>query len=219
MTQTTNNLLSTFLKECIERGLMYQCTNLEEVDRLFATDVVTAYVGFDCTADALHVGHLIQIMILRLLQKHGHKVIVLVGGGTTRVGDPSFKDKSRKMIDLEEIEHNKSAIKQALSHYIDFSNGRAEMIDNADWLTKLNYLEFLRDYGQHFSVNKMMSAESVKMRLEREQNLSFLEFNYMLLQAYDFLFLHQNKNCMLQIGGSDQWVNITTGIDLIRPYA
>jgi len=207
-----------FIEEFEARGFFHQCTDKESLIKKMDSEIVTAYIGFDCTAPSLHVGSLMQIMILRLLQKHGHKPLVILGGGTTKIGDPSLRDESRKLIDDEAINTNLLGIKGVLSKYINFGEGKSEaiIVNNAEWLDKLNYLEFLRDYGKHFSVNRMLSFDSVKLRLEREQNLSFLEFNYMLLQAYDFVELFDRYNCLLQIGGSDQWGNIVNGIDLGR---
>lgn len=207
-----------FIEEFEARGFFHQCTDKENLVKRMNSETVTAYIGFDCTAPSLHVGSLMQIMILRLLQKHGHKPLVILGGGTTKIGDPSLKDEARKLMDDEAINLNLLGIKNVLSKYINFGSGirDAIIVNNAEWLDNLNYLEFLRDYGKHFSVNRMLSFDSVKLRLEREQNLSFLEFNYMLLQAYDFVELFDRYNCILQIGGSDQWGNIVNGIDLGR---
>ncbi|MDP3531735.1 MAG: tyrosine--tRNA ligase [Alphaproteobacteria bacterium] len=209
---------STFLKTLAERGFLNQCTDQSGLDEYAQTNKIVAYIGFDCTADSLHVGNLISIMMLRHLQQTGHKPIVLLGGGTSKVGDPSFKDEARKMLSLEQIEHNKQGIKKVFEKFLTFGDGPndAIMVDNADWLDHLNYMAFLRDYGIHFSVNRMLSFDSVKMRLEREQNLSFLEFNYMILQAYDFAELNKRYNCVLQMGGQDQWGNIVNGTDLTR---
>jgi len=210
---------SEYLNILQSRGFLHQLTDAIRLDELLYTQSITAYIGFDCTAPSLHVGSLMQIMLLRWLQKCGHKPIVLVGGGTTKVGDPSGKDESRKLLSAADIESNKNGIKQVFSNLISFADNipnSAVMIDNAQWLDKLNYIEFLRDYGRHFSVNRMLSMDSVKLRLEREQNLSFLEFNYMVLQAYDFAELQKQYNCILQMGGSDQWGNIINGIELAR---
>jgi tyrosyl-tRNA synthetase len=211
-------LHSTFLKTLAERGFLNQCTDQSGLDEYAQANKIVAYIGFDCTADSLHVGNLISIMMLRHLQQTGHKPIVLLGGGTSKVGDPSFKDEARKMLSLEQIEHNKQGIKKVFEKFLTFGDGPndAIMVDNADWLDHLNYMAFLRDYGIHFSVNRMLSFDSVKMRLEREQNLSFLEFNYMILQAYDFAELNKRYNCVLQMGGQDQWGNIVNGTDLTR---
>ncbi len=209
---------SDFLRVLTERGYIHQCSDLEGLDEQARKGDVTAYIGFDCTASSLHVGSLLQIMMLRWLQKTGGKPVPLMGGGTTRVGDPSGKDESRKILSLEDIENNKTGIKAVFSKFLTFGDGAkdAVMPDNAEWLTKLNYIDFLRDVGRHFSVNRMMSMDSVKMRLERDQELSFLEFNYMCLQSYDFVELSRRYGCNLQMGGSDQWGNIVTGVDLGR---
>ena len=201
-----------------ERGYIHQATDLNGIDQIAADTIIPSYIGFDCTADSLHVGSLIQIMMLRILQKCGHKPIVLMGGGTTKVGDPSGKDSARPLLSGEEIETNKDGIKKVFEKYLTFGDAPTEalMVDNADWLDTLHYIRFLRDFGAHFSINRMMSMESVKLRLDREQNLSFLEFNYAILQAYDFLELRRRYGCMMQLGGSDQWGNIVTGIDLTR---
>lgn len=214
------NFKSEFLKEFIERGFFAQTTHAAELDELMASESVTAYIGFDCTAKSLHAGSLIQIMILRLLQKHGHKPIVLLGGGTTKIGDPSGKDEARQVLTAEKIEENLSGIKKTLEKFISFEGKNAAiMVNNDDWLKNLNYLDFLRDVGRHFSINRMLTFDSVKTRLEREQPLSFLEFNYMILQAYDFYELNKKLNCRLQIGGSDQWGNIVNGAELTRRMA
>jgi len=209
---------SAFVRTISERGFLHQCTDLGALDAHMAKGAVTAYIGFDCTADSLHVGSLLPIMMLRHLQKSGHKPIVLMGGGTTRVGDPSGKDEARKLLTDDDINRNMAGIKSVFAKFLTFGDGPTDavMVNNADWLDKLNYIEFLRDYGRHFSVNRMMSFDSVKLRLEREQNLSFLEFNYMILQAYDFLELARRQNCLLQMGGSDQWGNIVNGVELGR---
>ena len=209
---------SDFLRVLTERGYIHQCSDLEGLDEQARKGDVTAYIGFDCTASSLHVGSLLQIMMLRWLQKTGGKPVPLMGGGTTRVGDPSGKDESRKILSLEDIENNKTGIKAVFSKFLTFGDGAKDAImpDNAEWLTKLNYIDFLRDVGRHFSVNRMMSMDSVKMRLERDQELSFLEFNYMCLQSYDFVELNRRYGCNLQMGGSDQWGNIVTGVDLGR---
>ena len=214
----TTTYKSEFLRIMQERGFIHQCTDAEALDKRLSKDKTVAYIGFDCTAPSLHVGSLIQIMALRWLQKTGHRPIVLMGGGTTKVGDPSGKDESRKVLSNDDIQKNLEAIKEIFSHFLSFgtSGTDALMLNNADWLDKLNYIDFLRDYGRYFSVNRMLTQDSVKMRLEREQNLSFLEFNYMILQAYDFVELSQRYGCSLQIGGSDQWGNIIMGIDLQR---
>ncbi len=207
---------SDFLNIAEERGYLYQCTNLDGLDQLLQETKVSAYIGFDCTASSLHVGSLVQIMMLRLLQKTGNKIIVLLGGGTTKIGDPSGKDKSRVMLTSEKIAENKAGIKQVLEKFINFQGDNAIIVDNDLWLRDIKYIEFLRDIGKHFSINRMLDFESVKSRLEREQNLSFLEFNYMLLQAYDFVELYKRYGCRLELGGSDQWGNIVSGIELGR---
>ena len=212
------NYRSEFLRTLAERGFIHQGTDLEGLDEALSTKVVSAYIGFDCTADSLHVGSLMQIMALRHLQKSGHKPIVLMGGGTTKVGDPSGKDEARKLLTAEDINRNMAGIKQVFAKFLSFGDGitDAVMDNNADWLDRLNYIDFLRDYGRHFSVNRMLTFDSVKLRLEREQPLSFLEFNYMILQAYDFLELGRRRGCQLQMGGSDQWGNIVNGVELGR---
>ena len=210
---------SDFLKVLTERGFIHQTSDFEGVDAAALEGRLTTYVGYDCTGPSLHVGHLLSVMMLHWLQKTGAgKPIALMGGGTTRVGDPSGKDESRKLLTVEQIEENKASLKGVFSRFIDFGDGRSDaiMVDNAEWLTKLNYIEFLRDVGRHFSVNRMLSFDSVKLRLEREHELSFLEFNYMILQAYDFVELNKRYGCILQMGGSDQWGNIVNGIDLGR---
>ncbi|MBT5575238.1 MAG: tyrosine--tRNA ligase [Alphaproteobacteria bacterium] len=197
---------------------MHQATNLEGLDERCDSHPITAYIGFDCTADSLHVGSLVQIMMLRQLQKTGHKPIVLMGGGTTKIGDPSGKDEARPLLSDQDIAHNKAGILKIFKQYLSFGDDPTDavMIDNADWLESISYIRFLRDYGSHFSINRMLSMDSVKLRLDREQNLSFLEFNYAILQAYDFMELRRRYGCELQMGGSDQWGNIVTGIDLTR---
>ncbi|OEJ65221.1 tyrosine--tRNA ligase [Magnetovibrio blakemorei] len=212
------DLKSDFLKTVTERGYLHQCTDLETLDQKSSTSIVTAYIGFDCTAPSLHVGSLLPIMMLRTLQKTGHKPIVLMGGGTTLVGDPSGKDESRKMLTAADIQANMDGIKQIFSKFLTFGDGPTDavMVNNADWLTTLNYVEFLRDFGPHFTINRMLGFDSVKLRLEREQPLTFLEFNYMILQAYDFLELNRRQGCCLQMGGSDQWGNIVNGVELTR---
>ena len=209
---------SDFINIITERGYMHQATNIEELDQLASKRCIPAYIGFDCTADSLHVGSLIQIMMLRILQKTGHKPIVLMGGGTTKVGDPSGKDTQRPLLSDQDIEKNKQGIKRIFENYLHFGDGAndAVMVDNAEWLDELGYISFLRNFGMHFSVNRMLSMDSVKLRLDREQPLSFLEFNYAILQAYDFMELRRRYGCLLQMGGSDQWGNIVTGIDLTR---
>jgi tyrosyl-tRNA synthetase len=208
---------SDFLRILSERGFIHQMSDETGLDDLLAKESVTAYIGYDPTASSLHVGHLMQIMMLRWFQQTGHQPISLMGGGTGMVGDPSFKEEARKLMTIETIEENIASIKRCFSHYLDYNQGPkggALMINNAEWLRPLNYLEFLRDVGRHFSVNRMLSFDSVKTRLDREQSLSFLEFNYMILQAYDFVELNQRYGCRLQMGGSDQWGNIINGIDL-----
>ena len=209
---------SEFLAVLSERGFIHQCSDQAGLDKLLGAETVSAYIGFDCTAPSLHVGSLVQIMMLRWLQKTGHKPVVLMGGGTTRVGDPSGKDESRKLLTPEAIEDNKQGIRKVFSSFLDFGDGASDavMIDNADWLLELKYVDFLREVGRHVSVNQMIQRDSVKLRLEREQHLSFLEFNYMILQAYDFVELFKRTGCRLQMGGSDQWGNILSGIDLGR---
>lgn len=209
---------SDLLRLLSSRGYIHQVTDPEGLDALAARQVVPGYIGFDPTAPSLHVGSLVQIMLLRRLQQAGHKPIVLMGGGTGKVGDPSFKDEARKLMTVETIAGNIASIKTVFENFLTFGDGPADavMVDNAEWLDALEYLPFLRDYGQHFSVNRMLSFDSVKLRLDREQSLSFLEFNYMILQAYDFLELSRRAGCRLQMGGSDQWGNIVNGIELSR---
>jgi len=211
-------LKSEFLNTLTDRGFIHQCSDMPLLDKEASAGNLVAYVGYDCTAPSLHVGSLISIMMLTWLQKSGGKPIALMGGGTTRVGDPSGKDESRAMRTVEEIEVNKNGIKQVFSKFLAFGEGKTDavMVDNSEWLAPLNYIDFLRDVGKHFSVNRMLTMDSAKLRLEREQELSFIEFNYMLLQAYDFVELSRRYNCNLQMGGSDQWGNIVTGIDLGR---
>jgi tyrosyl-tRNA synthetase len=209
---------SDFLRILDERGFIHQGSDVAGLDRQAASTLVTAYVGYDCTGPSLHVGHLLTIMMLHWLQQTGGKPIVLMGGGTTRVGDPSGRDETRRILSSEDIEANKLSIKSVFARLLDFGAGEAGavMADNAEWLTQLNYIEFLRDVGRHFSVNRMLSMDSVRLRLERDQELSFIEFNYMILQAYDFVELARRYGCTLQMGGSDQWGNIVNGIDLGR---
>jgi tyrosyl-tRNA synthetase len=207
---------SEFLRILSERGYIHQVSDLEGLDEAAADGTITAYVGYDCTATSLHVGSLISIMMLHWLQETGHRPIALMGGGTTRVGDPSGRDETRKILTIEQIEENKAGIKRVFERFLRFGGDDAVMVDNAEWLTKLNYIDMLRDVGRHFSVNRMLSFDSVRMRLEREQELSFIEFNYMILQAYDFTELWRRYGCTLQMGGSDQWGNIVNGIDLGR---
>ena len=209
---------SDLLHELVTRGYVHQCTDEAALDALARSEIITGYIGFDCTAPSLHVGNLVSIMLLRKLQQTGHRPIVLIGGGTTKVGDPSGRDETRKLLSDTEIAANIAGIEQVFSKFLSFGDGArdARLVNNADWLETLNYIEFLRDYGRHFSVNRMLSQDSVKLRLEREQNLSFIEFNYMVLQAFDFVELHRRQGCRLQMGGSDQWGNIVTGIELGR---
>ena len=209
---------SEFLNTLIERGFVHQCTDMDALDARLGKGVAAGYIGFDCTANSLHVGSLVPIMLLRHLQKSGHKPIVLMGGGTTKVGDPSGKDESRQLLSESVIADNKAGIQKIFDRFLSFGSGAADaiMLDNAVWLDQLNYISFLRDYGRHFSVNRMLGFDSVKLRLEREQPLSFLEFNYMILQAYDFLELARRHDCCLQMGGSDQWGNIVNGVELTR---
>ena len=207
-----------FLIEMQSRGYLNQCTDLDKLGEICDKKSIIGYIGFDCTASSLHVGSLLQIMILKLMQKHGHQPIVLLGGGTTLIGDPSGKDSTRKILKQAEIKNNISSIKKVFEKILDTSNKNTKpiFVDNSEWLTKLNYIEFLRDVGSHFTINKMLTFDSVKLRLDREQSLSYMEFNYMILQAYDFYQLFKTKNCILQIGGSDQWGNIINGVELIR---
>ena len=209
---------SDFLHIMESRGYLQDCTDLKGLDEQLLKKTIPAYIGFDATADSLHVGSLIQIMILRWLQKTGHKPITLMGGGTTKIGDPSGKDQSRKLLTTDEINQNISGIRTVFNKYLKFGDGKTDAIqpNNSEWLEGLNYIDFLRDYGRHFTINRMLSFDSVKLRLEREQPLTFLEFNYMLLQAYDFMELNKRYDCELQLGGSDQWGNIVNGIDLTR---
>jgi len=209
---------NNFIQEMQDRGYLHQCTNVDKLSEICNKKPISGYIGFDCTASSLHVGSLLQIMILKLMQKHGHRPIVLLGGGTTLIGDPSGKDSTRKILEQKEINKNIKSIKKVFSKILDSSNKNTApvFVDNADWLTKLNYIEFLRDIGSHFTINKMLTFDSVKLRLDREQSLSYMEFNYMILQAYDFYQLFKKNNCVLQIGGSDQWGNIVNGVDLIR---
>ena len=213
--------MNKFLKEFKDRGYFYQCTSELELSKLLDQKKIKAYIGFDCTAESLHVGSLLQIMCLRLLQKYGHQPIVLLGGGTTRIGDPSGKDKTRKILSENEIERNSKNIKNILKRYLTTNNKNTKpiFVNNYSWLKNLNYISFLREIGKHFTINKMLTFESVKTRLDREQSLSYMEFNYMILQAYDFLELNKKKNCKLQIGGSDQWGNIINGVELIKKYS
>ncbi len=209
---------SEFLRVLEERGFIHQISDPEDLDEKAATERITAYIGFDATAPSLHAGSLVPIMMLYWLQRTGHKPIVLMGGGTTKVGDPSGKDESRKLLSDEEIERNIAGIRKVFDKFLTFGEGPTDavMMNNAEWLDELKYIPFLREYGRHFTINRMLTFESVKRRLEREQPLTFLEFNYMILQAYDFLELYRRQNCILQMGGSDQWGNIVNGIELIR---
>jgi len=209
---------SEFMRVMIERGYLADCTDYQALDEALIAGVVPAYIGYDATAASLHVGHLLNIMMLRWLQKTGHKPITLMGGGTTKVGDPSFRAEERPLLTPEQIDANIGGMQKVFARYLAYGDGATDaiMLNNAEWLDSLNYLDFLRDIGRHFSVNRMLSFESVKSRLDREQSLSFLEFNYMILQAYDFLELHRRYGCRLQMGGSDQWGNIINGIDLTR---
>jgi len=212
---------SSFISEFKEREYFNQCTNLEELEKLMNTKKISAYIGFDCTAQSLHVGSLLQIMCLRMLQKYGHKPIVLLGGGTTMIGDPSGKEETRKILTESEIKKNINSIKKVFNVFLDNKNAKIKpiFVNNNKWLSKLNYIKFLREIGKHFTINKMLSFDSVKLRLEREQSLSYMEFNYMILQAYDFLELNKKNNCVVQIGGSDQWGNIVNGVELIKRYS
>ena len=213
--------MNKFLKDFKERGFFYQCTDENELSNLLEKNKIKAYIGFDCTAESLHVGSLLQIMCLRLLQKHGHKPIVLLGGGTTRIGDPSGKDKTRKILSEHEIKKNSKNIEKILRKFLDTKDKKVKpiFVDNFKWLKTLNYISFLRNIGKHFTINRMLTFESVKNRLDREQSLSYMEFNYMILQAYDFLELNKKENCVLQIGGSDQWGNIVSGVELIKRHS
>ncbi|WP_372053899.1 tyrosine--tRNA ligase [Tistrella mobilis] len=215
---TDRRYVSDFVRVMVERGYLHQATDLEGLDERLNQGTVAGYIGFDCTAKSLHVGSLVQIMMLRWLQKTGHKPIVLLGGGTTRIGDPTGRDEARKMLDDAAIAENMAGIRQVFDKFVQFGDGATDavMVNNADWLDGLGYISFLRDYGRHFSVNRMLTFDSVKLRLEREQPMSFLEFNYMILQAYDFLELSRRQNCLLQMGGSDQWGNIINGVELGR---
>ena len=216
--ELSTHLKSEFLREIVARGFMHQCTDLAELDALAARKSIAAYIGFDATANSLHVGSLVQIMLLRLLQRTGHRPIALMGGGTTKIGDPSGKEESRRLLSNAEIAANIAGIQKVFTRFLRFGGGSTDavMVNNADWLDGLQYIPFLRDYGSHFSVNRMLSFDSVKLRLEREQSLTFLEFNYMILQAYDFLELARRHDCVLQLGGSDQWGNIVNGVELAR---
>jgi len=212
---------NSYLSEFKNREYFNQCTSSEELEKLMNKKKIRAYIGFDCTAPSLHVGSLLQIMCLRLLQKHGHQPIVLLGGGTTRIGDPSGKDETRKVLSEKEIEKNIKNIEKVFKTFLKTKNSKTKpiFVNNYKWLGKLNYIKFLREIGKHFTINKMLSFDSVKLRLEREQSLSYMEFNYMILQAYDFYELNKNKNCLMQIGGSDQWGNIVNGVELIKRHS
>ena len=213
--------MNKFLKDFKEKGYFYQCTDEKGLSDILNKQKIKAYIGFDCTAESLHVGSLMQIMCLRLLQDNGHQPIVLLGGGTTRIGDPSGKDKTRQILDEKTIEKNITNIRKILENYLITEDEKVKpiFVNNYDWLKNLNYISFLREIGKHFTINKMLSFDSVKLRLEREQSLSYMEFNYMILQAYDFLELNKKENCLLQIGGSDQWGNIVNGVDLIKRFS
>src|SRR5580692_714188 len=215
---TAANFKSEFLGTFVERGAYFDCSAPEDLDALFLKERVTAYIGFDCTAKSMHIGNLVQLMTLRRLQQAGHRPILLMGGGTTKAGDPSGKDETRLILSPEQIEENKQSMLSGIRHLLKFGDGPSDaiMVDNADWLDKLEYISFLRDVGRHFSVNRMLTMESVKIRLDREQPLSFLEFNYMVCQAYDFVELYKRYGCRLQSCGSDQWGNVVSGIDLGR---
>jgi tyrosyl-tRNA synthetase len=212
---------SEFVQTLVERGFLHQCTNLETLDARAADGTITAYVGYDATADSLHIGNLVSIMMLHWLQKTGHRPIVLMGGGTTKIGDPSGKDETRQVLTEEKIGQNIESIRKTFDSFLEFGNGDQDaiMVNNADWLDELAYIPLLRDIGRHFTINRMLTFDSVKLRLEREQPLTFLEFNYMILQAYDFMELSKRHDCILQMGGSDQWGNIVNGIDLGRRVA
>ena len=211
----------SFLEEFKQREYYNQCTDFDSLNNLMNSKPIRAYIGFDCTAKSLHVGSLLQIMCLRMLQKYGHQPIVLLGGGTTRIGDPSGKEETRKILSDKEIESNIKNIQKVFNIFLKSNNTKTKPIyvNNYKWLGKLNYIKFLREIGKHFTINKMLSFDSVKLRLDREQSLSYMEFNYMILQAYDFLELNKNKNCVMQIGGSDQWGNIVNGVELIKRYS
>ncbi len=213
--------MNKFLQEFHDRGYFYQCTDDVHLGKILSDQKIRAYIGFDCTAESLHVGSLLQIMCLRLLQKYGHQPIVLIGGGTTRIGDPSGKDKTRQILDEVTIEKNIKNIEKILKKFLSTDDNETKpiFVNNYDWLKNLNYISFLRDIGKHFTINKMLSFDSVKLRLEREQSLSYMEFNYMILQAYDFLELNNSFQCLLQIGGSDQWGNIVNGVELIKRHS
>jgi tyrosyl-tRNA synthetase len=209
---------SAFLSEATERGYVFQCTDTDALDKVFVEGAVSGYIGFDCTADSLHVGSLVQIMLLRLMQRHGHRPVVLMGGGTSRIGDPSLRDEARQLLTDAQIAANMAGIRRVFNPFLRFGDGPSDaiMANNADWLDQLSYIGLLRDVGVHFSVNRMLSFDSVRLRLEREQSLSFLEFNYMILQSYDFRELNRRYGVRLQMGGSDQWGNIVSGVELVR---
>jgi len=213
--------MNKFLKEFKDRNFFYQCTSEDGLSKLLDKESINAYIGFDSTASSLHVGSLLQIMCLRLLQKHGHRPIVLLGGGTTRIGDPSGKEETRKILSEKQIEKNIKNIEKVFKTFLKTNNPKLKpiFVNNYKWLSKLNYIKFLREIGKHFTINKMLSFDSVKLRLQREQSLSYMEFNYMILQAYDFLELNKTKNCLMQIGGSDQWGNIVNGVELIKRHS
>ena len=214
-------MTDSFLSEFKKRNYFNQCTNSEELEQLMNKNKIRVYIGFDCTSSSLHVGSLLQIMCLRLLQKYGHQPIVLLGGGTTRIGDPSGKEETRKILSEKVIEKNIKNIEKVFKIFLKTNNTKTKpiFVNNYKWLGKLNYIKFLREIGKHFTINKMLNFESVKIRLEREQSLSYMEFNYMILQAYDFLELNKTKNCLMQIGGSDQWGNIVNGVELIKRHS
>lgn len=213
---TDITLKSPFLREAKARGMIFQCTDFEALDELMLAGPITAYIGFDPTADSLHVGNAMSIMMLRLLQKHGHNPIALIGGGTAKIGDPSFRDEARSLMTDETITHNLAGLRASLGQFLNFDDDKCRLVNNADWLDKLSYIGLLQDVGVQFSVSRMLSFESVKQRLDREQGLTFLEFNYSILQAFDFRELHRRHGAILQMGGSDQWGNIVSGIDLAR---
>ncbi|MFL6689574.1 MAG: tyrosine--tRNA ligase [Alphaproteobacteria bacterium] len=218
MSELASQFKSDFLREFAARGCLHQCTDQDALDALFARERVTAYIGFDCTAPSLHVGHALQIMTLRRLQQAGHKPIVVIGGGTTKVGDPSFRNEARPLLSEAQIETNKAAIRRTFENFLKFGDGASDaiMVDNAEWLDRLEYLPFLREIGRHFSINRMLTMETVKMKIDNDLPFSFLEFNYMIMQAYDFVELYRRYGCRLQSAGSDQWGNIVSGIDLGR---
>ncbi len=212
---------SDFLTEAKARGFVFQCTDEAALDAALAAGPVAGYIGFDCTADSLHVGHMMQIMLLRLLQKHGHKPVALMGGGTTRIGDPSFREEARQLLTEAQIATNMAGIRRNIEPFLEFGTGPSDaiLVNNADWLDRLGYIDLLREIGPHFSINRMLAFDSVRSRLEREQGLTFLEFNYSILQSYDFRELNRRHGVTLQLGGSDQWGNIVSGVDLVRRTA